>query len=94
MCVELIAGIALCACEEAVSGLPHGVVCAHLVHLCRIKLNEDQEKLAKDFSEYLHDVWARDLLDRDWEVGEEFSKEMRTHPELVPFKHLPTTVGH
>ena len=70
------------------------MVCAHPVHLCRIKLNEDQEQLAKDFSEYLHDVWARDLLDRDWQVGEEFSKENRTHPELVPFKHLPATVGH
>ena len=43
---------------------------------------------------YLHDMWARDLLDKYWQVGEEFSEEERTHPELVPFEQLPAEVGH
>lgn len=46
------------------------------------------------FCVYLHDMWARDLLDKDWQAGEEFSEEEHTHPDLVPFEQLPAEVGH
>ena len=46
------------------------------------------------FCVYLHDVWARDQLDGGWQPGKEFSKEMQTHPELVPFEQLPAEVSH
>ena len=75
--------------------LPRVVYRVYTSSTCsRIKLNEAQESLVEGFCVYLHDMWARDLLDKYWQVGEEFSEEERTHPELVPFEQLPAEVGH
>ena len=69
--------------------------CLHNLSTCvRVKLNEAQESLVQGFTVYLHDVWARDLLDKSWQEGKELSEGEKTHPELVPFEQLPAEVGH
>jgi len=39
-------------------------------------------------SEELHGSWMQAYLDMGWVYGEEYDREKRTHPDLVPYSQL------
>lgn len=41
-----------------------------------------------DFPEELHDDWVQAYLKMGWVYGPEYSRENKTHPDLVPYDRL------
>ena len=41
-----------------------------------------------DSPEEIHGSWMQSYLSMGWVYGEEYSRENKTHPDLVPYAHL------
>ena len=54
-----------------------------------IELPEELDGLIEQLAEHNHDHWAKRRIADGWSHGPERNDQFKTHPDLVPYDHLP-----
>lgn len=60
-----------------------------LEKVAQVHLTEPHNAFARKFAEHYYDNWVISKIDEGWMMGDVFSEEQRTIPNLVPYKQIP-----
>lgn len=66
----------------------YGIWIPEPVNDSKIGLSNELTAMTTKFAEHFHDSWAARKLEKGWKHGELYSRQVQSHPRLVPFAQL------